>query len=62
MNPVVGLDVSKGESQVQAFLEKKKPYQGSFKVTHTIEGLESLHQYLREIENVTGIQDIFYLS
>jgi hypothetical protein len=25
MNPVVGLDVSKGESQVQAFLDKKKP-------------------------------------
>jgi transposase len=26
MNPVVGLDVSKGESQVQAFLGKGKPY------------------------------------
>lgn len=36
MNPVVGLDVAKGKCQVQAFLEKKKPYQGSFKVTHTI--------------------------
>lgn len=56
MNPVVGLDVAKGESQVQAFLEKKKPYKRSFKVAHTIEGLESLHQYLREIENVTGIR------
>ena len=26
MNPVIGLDVAKGESQVQAFLDKKKPY------------------------------------
>ncbi|MGE8077680.1 hypothetical protein [Peribacillus loiseleuriae] len=26
MNPVVGLDVSKGESQVQAFLDKGKPF------------------------------------
>jgi transposase len=26
MNPVIGLDVSKGESQVQAFLDKGKPY------------------------------------
>lgn len=26
MNPVVGLDVAKGESQVQAFLDKGKPY------------------------------------
>ncbi|MGW6302407.1 IS110 family transposase [Peribacillus butanolivorans] len=56
MNPVVGLDVAKGESQVQAFLEKKKPYQGSFKVTHTIEGLETLFHFLREIENRTGIK------
>nr|WP_284149529.1 hypothetical protein [Peribacillus simplex] len=38
MNPVVGLDVAKEESQVQAFLEKKKPYQGSFKVTQNIAG------------------------
>ncbi|MFJ7932412.1 hypothetical protein [Peribacillus sp. NPDC096448] len=29
MNPVVGLDVAKGESQVQAFLDKKKPYKFS---------------------------------
>ncbi|MGW6611578.1 IS110 family transposase, partial [Peribacillus butanolivorans] len=56
MNPVVGLDVAKGESQVQAFLEKKKPYQGSFKVTYTIEGLETLFHFLREIENRTGIK------
>ncbi|MBK5501214.1 IS110 family transposase [Peribacillus sp. TH14] len=56
MNPVVGLDVAKGESQVQAFLDKKKPYKRSFKVAHTIEGLESLHQYLREIENLAGIR------
>lgn len=27
MNPVIGLDVSKGESQVQAFLDKGKPYE-----------------------------------
>ena len=24
MNPVIGLDVAKGESQVQAFLDKKQ--------------------------------------
>ncbi|MDQ0879065.1 hypothetical protein QFZ73_000076 [Peribacillus sp. V2I11] len=39
MNPVVGLDVAKWESQVQAFLDKGKPYPKSFKITHTIEGL-----------------------
>lgn len=26
MNPVVGLDVAKGESQIQAFLDKKTLY------------------------------------
>jgi transposase len=53
MNPVVGLDVAKGESQVQAFMDKKKPYNQSFKVAHTIEGLQSLHYFLREIEMKT---------
>jgi transposase len=56
MNPVVGLDVAKGESQVQAFLDKKKPYKSSFKVAHTIEGLETLLHFLREIEDKTGVK------
>jgi transposase len=56
MNPVVGLDVAKGESQVQAFLDKKIPYKGSFKVAHNLEGLDNLHQFLKEVESVTGIR------
>ena len=54
MNPVIGLDVAKGESQVQAFLEKKKPYKKSFKIAHTLEGLQELHGFIREVEEVTG--------
>lgn len=42
MNPVVGLDVSKGESQVQAFLDKGKPYRKSFSIHHNLEGLGDL--------------------
>lgn len=34
MNPVVGLDVAKGESQVQAFLDQSKPYGKSFSMKH----------------------------
>jgi transposase len=49
MNPVVGLDVSKGESQVQAFLDKGKPYRKSFKIPHTNEGLSLLEEFLEEI-------------
>ncbi|MBV7507397.1 IS110 family transposase, partial [Bacillus sp. sid0103] len=56
MNPVVGLDIAKGESQVQAYLEKKKPYKSSFKVAHTLEGLDELYQFLREIESLTGVK------
>ncbi|RBP96196.1 transposase [Cytobacillus firmus] len=56
MNPVVGLDVAKGESQIQAFLDKKKPYQKSFKVEHTLEGLEKLHSFLSDVERITGIK------
>ncbi|RKL64680.1 IS110 family transposase [Salipaludibacillus neizhouensis] len=54
MNPVVGLDISKGESQVQAFLDKKKPYRKSFKVEHTNEGLALLHEFLKHIKETTG--------
>ncbi|RBW68368.1 IS110 family transposase [Bacillus taeanensis] len=54
MNPVVGLDVSKVESQVQAFLDKKKPYRKSFKVKHTSEGLVLLHEFLKHIKETTG--------
>jgi hypothetical protein len=32
MNPVVGLDISKGESQVQAFVDKGKPCLSSLRV------------------------------
>ncbi|QGH32787.1 IS110 family transposase [Gracilibacillus salitolerans] len=54
MNPVVGLDVSKGESQVQAFLDKKKPYRKSFKVEHTSDGLAILHEFLKYLKEITG--------
>jgi hypothetical protein len=49
MNPVIGLDVSKGESHVQAFLDKGKPYRKSFSIRHTLDGLDSLLDYLEEL-------------
>jgi transposase len=54
MNPVIGLDKAKGESQVQAYLDKKKPYKKSFKVPHTLEGLNSLLDFIKELEDVSG--------
>jgi hypothetical protein len=54
MNPVIGLDVAKGESQVQAYLERKKPYKKSFKVKHDLDGLASLLDFIKEIEDISG--------
>ncbi|MEG0553785.1 MAG: IS110 family transposase [Carnobacterium sp.] len=56
MNPVVGLDVAKGESQVQMFLDKKLPYKNSVKIAHTLEGLEEFHSYLLDLERETGMK------
>lgn len=54
MNPVIGLDVSKGESQVQAFLDKGKPYRKSFSIKHNTDGLGSLLEFLHEVESSAG--------
>jgi transposase len=53
VNPVIVLDVAKGESQVQAFLQ---PYKKSFKVSHTLDGLSSLLDFIKEVEDVSGGQ------
>jgi len=54
MNPVVGLDVAKGESQVQAFLDKSEPFGKSFSMKHTREELHRFIGFLNEIEVMTG--------
>ena len=53
MNPVIGLDVSKGESQVQAFLDKGKPYRKSFSITHDLQGLGCLLEFLQDVEKAS---------
>lgn len=52
MNPVVGLDISKGESQVQAFLDKSQLYRKSFSVKHTLDDLGGLLEFLKEVERL----------
>jgi transposase len=56
MNPVVGLDVSKGESEVQTFLDKGKPYGKSFSIKHDLNGLGSLLEFLEGLKDKTGIK------
>ncbi|MFY0781372.1 IS110 family transposase [Peribacillus simplex] len=62
MNPVVGLDVAKGESQVQAFLDQSKPYGKSFSMKHIKEELEHFLEFLKEIEEVTGQMPMIILE
>src|SRR5690625_5941556 len=54
MDPVIGLDVAKGESQVQAFLQRKKIYKQSFKFTHDLPGLHTFHHFYQELEKASG--------
>jgi len=62
MNPVVGLDVAKGESQVQGFLDKKTPFKKSFKILHTVEGFEQLLQFLQKIEETTNTKPVLIME
>ncbi|AXF56542.1 IS110 family transposase [Salicibibacter kimchii] len=54
MDPVIGLDIAKGESQVQAFLQRKKPYKKSFKFTHNLHGLHEFYRFYQDVEHVSG--------
>jgi transposase len=56
MNPVVGLDIAKGESKAQVFLDKGKPHGKSFDVAHTSDGLAEFLELLRSLESLCGVQ------
>ncbi len=62
MNPVVGIDVSKGNSQCQAFLDRNQPYKKSFRFAHTEEGFQSFLKILQEIEKVSGVRPAIILE
>ncbi|RIW26471.1 IS110 family transposase [Bacillus salacetis] len=50
MDPVIGLDVAKGESQVQAFLARKQPFGKTFKFKHDTRGLRDFFMFYKELE------------
>ncbi|SFB22908.1 Transposase, partial [Cohnella sp. OV330] len=54
MNPVIGLDVSKGESHAQAFAERGMPHGNTFRFEHNLEGLASFLTYVQALESFTG--------
>lgn len=54
MNPVIGLDVSKGESHAQAFADRGMPYGKTFLFKHNVEGLASFLRFAQDLESFTG--------
>ncbi|EJD4908109.1 MULTISPECIES: IS110 family transposase [Bacilli] len=62
MNPVVGIDVAKGESQAQIFLDRNKLYGKGFRFSHTITDLEWLHGRLKEVEKDSGCRPAIILE
>jgi transposase len=54
MNPVIGLDVSKGESHAQAFSDRGTPYGKTFRFEHNLEGLASFLRYVQDLQSFTG--------
>ncbi|WNQ09673.1 hypothetical protein MJA45_18845 [Paenibacillus aurantius] len=56
MNPVIGLDVSKGESHAQAFTDRGMPRGKTFRFEHNLEGLASFLIYVQELESSIGLR------
>jgi transposase len=54
MKPVVGIDVAKGKSVIQAFLKRHVPYGRDQHVMHTPKGFEWLRELLVELESKSG--------
>lgn len=56
MNPVIGVDVSKGESHAQAFLDRGVPHGKIFRFNHDLEGLEAFLNYIRGVESAAEVR------
>jgi len=62
MNPVVGLDVAKGETEVQVFLDKGKPQGRHFSIVHTTDGFAKFHEVLEGVEALAGVKPTVILE
>ncbi len=58
LNPVIGLDVAKGQSEGQAFLDRGMPHGKHFNVVHTMDGFKRIHQILKEVEKISDTKPV----
>ncbi|MNW25600.1 Transposase IS116/IS110/IS902 family protein [compost metagenome] len=62
MEPVIGIDVAKGSSVVQAFVKRNEPYGAAIHVLHEACGFEQLGELLSELEARTEMSPIVILE
>ncbi|WP_338552298.1 IS110 family transposase [Paenibacillus sp. KS-LC4] len=62
MRPVIGIDVSKGESEGFILLERNKPYGKPFRFQHTHEEMNILLLKLQEVETLVGLRPVVVLE
>lgn len=62
VNPVVGIDVAKGESHAQIFLDRNQLYGKGFRFYHTATDLAWLHEKLQEVEKESGCRPAIILE
>jgi transposase len=62
MEPVIGLDVAKGASVVQAFLGRNEPYGILESITHEESGFERLGELLDELKVLSGREPVIILE
>lgn len=62
MEPVIGLDVAKGTSVIQAFLRRNEPYGILENITHEESGFKRLGELLDELKALSGKDPIIILE
>ncbi|WP_456289057.1 IS110 family transposase [Paenibacillus sp. AK002] len=62
MQPVVGIDVAKGVSVIQAFIGREKPFGRMEKLHHGPEGFEQLGELLGTLKHKSGVEPVVVLE
>ncbi|GMK41948.1 hypothetical protein PCCS19_50070 [Paenibacillus sp. CCS19] len=62
MSPVIGLDVSIGESHAQTFNDRGITHGKIFRFEHNLEGLASFPNYVQDLESFTGLRPAVVLE
>ncbi|RNB79735.1 IS110 family transposase [Brevibacillus fluminis] len=62
MEPVVGVDVSKGSSIVQGFVGRNEPYGKLESISHEESGFERLGELLDELKVLSGMEPVVILE